>query len=256
MTPEALQYLQRRLDDARNLRLMPFTRDRPDVVSSALASAGGALEALRGVGLISDAEASEWNARFWEAITGERLPELPAVADEDALPSVTDMATAVAVPVPGAEAAAPPIPAFQAIGFRRLIPGPDEERAHGPGVLRIVALLVFEDGVEVDWLFSFPPDADLFAPERDAVAGDLAALPPQEQADRLRYRDHLLRYRAVPYDFALSDDVGTAYQPHGGGAGGGPVTIHGHQGFTPTLPAEATRVYIDAGEAKFTMTIA
>jgi hypothetical protein len=256
MTPEALQYLQRRLDDARNLRLMPFTRERPDVVSSALASAGGVLEALRGVGLLSDAEASEWHARFWEAITGERLPELPAVADEDALPSVMDTATAVAVPVPGVEATAPPIAAFQAIGFRRLIAGPDEERPFGPGVLRIVALLVFEDGVEVDWLYSFPPDAELFAAERDAVAGDLAALPPQEQADRLRYRDHLLRYRAVPYDFALSDDVGTPYQPHGGGAGGGPVTIRGHQSFTPTLPAQARRVYVDAGEARFTLSVA
>jgi hypothetical protein len=53
---EVLQYLQRRLDDVRNMRLMALHHERPDVVSSALASAGGALEALRGVGLISDEE--------------------------------------------------------------------------------------------------------------------------------------------------------------------------------------------------------
>ena len=59
--PETLQYLQARLDDVRNLRLFPFSQERPDLVSSALASAGGALEALRDVGLISDDEFSEWS---------------------------------------------------------------------------------------------------------------------------------------------------------------------------------------------------
>jgi hypothetical protein len=57
--------------------LMPSTRDRPDVVSSALASAGGAVEALGGVGLILDAEASEWNARVWAALTGEASESRP-----------------------------------------------------------------------------------------------------------------------------------------------------------------------------------
>ena len=80
VTPEALQYLQRRLDQARNLRLTPFTHERPDVVQSALASAGGTLEALRGVGLISHEESTQWSARFWEAITGETHP---AVSEQE-----------------------------------------------------------------------------------------------------------------------------------------------------------------------------
>ena len=257
MTPEALQYLQRRLDQARNLRLMRFTHEQPDVVQSSLASASGSLAALRGVGLISHEESSEWYARFMEAITGEPLP--PVSEQEGEMRSETSVATtatAVAVPVPGLEVQPPPTPPFQAIGFRRLIPGPDEESALGPGVLRILALLVFEDGVEVDWLFSLPPNTDTFAAERDAVAGDLAALPPDEQVRRLQERDRHLRWAATPRTFALSDDVGTAYEPQSGGAHGGYVTIHGQQAFVPTLPAAATRVYVEADEARFTVTVA
>ena len=260
---ETLQYLQARLDDVRNLRLFPFSQERPDVVSSALASAGGALEALRGVGLISYDEFSEWFARFWEAITGEPLPEMPA--QQELLrtpPSVSQTVTAVpvpavAVPVPGIEIPPPPTPRFQSLGFRRLIPGPDEEKAFGRGTLRILALVEYEDGVEVDWLFSLSPNADSFAADRDVVAGELDALPAEEQVRRLQDRDRHLRWAAAPHDFKLSDDVGTVYEPQGGGAHGGLVTIRGQQGFAPALPAEATRADIDVGgAAKFTVAVA
>jgi hypothetical protein len=253
---EVLQYLQRRLDDVRNMRLMALLHERPDVVSSALASAGGALEALRGVGLISDEEFNEWQPRLWEAITGEPLPTVRTRQGEiRTATSATTTVTAVAAPVPGAGVPPPPTPRFQAIGFRRLIPGPDEEQAVGPGVLRILALGQYEDGVEVDWLFSLPPDADMFAAERDAVAADLGALPPAEQVRRLQARDRRLRWSVAPGDFSLSDDVGTLYQPEGGGAYGGFVTIRGQRGFTPTLPAQATCVYVLADGARFTVTV-
>jgi hypothetical protein len=163
--------------------------------------------------------------------------------------------SAVAVPVPGLEVPPPPTARFQSIGFRRLIPGPDEEKAFGPGILRILALAVFEDGVEIDWLFSLPPNADPFASERDAVAGELDALPPAEQVRRLQERDRHLRWAAAPHDIALADDVGTVYQRQGGGAHGGFVTIRGQQGFAPTLPAEATRVDVDANGARFALTV-
>lgn len=256
VTPEALQYLQRRLDDLRNQRLMPLGGERPDVVSSTLAHAGGALEALRGLGLISHEEMIEWNARFWEAITGEPLPSAPT--QEEVVGSATSVsqATAVAVPVPGVEVPPPPTPRFQSIGFRRLIPGPDEERALGPGVLRVLALVVYEDGVEVDWLLSLPPDSDLFAAERNAVAGELDALPADEQARRLQDRDVHLRWAVMPRDFALSDDVGTVYERQGGGAHGGFVSVRGQQGFAPTLPPQATRVGVDADGVSFTVPVA
>jgi hypothetical protein len=254
VTPEARQYLQRRLDDVRNLHLMRLDDGRPDVVSSALASAGGALEAFRGVGLISHEELTEWFARFWEAITEEPLPYVPQEEETQTATAVSQTVTAVAVPMPGVEVPLPPTPRFQSIGFRRLISGPDEEKALGPGVLRILALVVYGDGVEVDWLFSLPPNADTFAAERD-VAGELDELPPDEQVRRLQDRDRHLRLYATPHDFALSDDVGTVYEMQGGGAGGGPVTIHGEQGFAPTLPPEARRVYVDADGVRFTVTV-
>jgi hypothetical protein len=254
---EVLQYLQRRLDDVRNMRLLRLDDERPDVVSSGLASAGGALEALRGVGLISDEEFSEWQPRFWEAITGEPLATVPTHEREiQTATSVTKTATTVAVPVPGAHVPPPPTPRFQAIGLQRLIPGPEKEHAVGPGVLRILALVQYENGVEVDWLFSLPPDTDIFAAERDAVAGELVALPPAEQADRLRARDRRLRWSVAPADFSLSDDAGTVYQPEGGGAHGGCVTMRGQRGFTPTLAAEATRAYVLADGAKLTVPLA
>ena len=257
MTPETLRYLQRRLDDVRNLRLMRLDHERPDVISSTLASAGGTLEALRGVGLISHEEFTEWSARFWEAITGERLPAGPTKGEESRTEtSVTETATAIAIPVPGVEVPAPATPRFQSIGFRRLIPGPDDEQALGPGVVRILALVVYEDGVEVDWLFSLPPNDDTYAAERDAVAGELDALPPDEQARRLRDREHHLRWAAAPRDFALSDDLGTVYERQGGGASGGFVTIRGHQGFAPTLDPEATHAYVDADGLRFTVMVA
>jgi hypothetical protein len=259
VTPDALQYLQRRLDDVRNIRLMRLDQERPDVVSSALASAGGGLEALRGVGLISHEELTEWNMRFWEAITGEPSPTLPAHEEETesaTSTSQTASAVAIAVPIPGVEVQPLPTPRFQSVGFRRLIPGPDEQKPLGSGVLRILALVAYEDGVEVDWLFSLPPDADTFAAERDAVAGELAALPLNEQVRRLQDRDRHLRWAATPHDFVLSDDVATVYERQGGGAhGSGLVTVRGQQGFAPTLPAEATHVYVDADGLRFTVTV-
>jgi hypothetical protein len=254
---DVLQYLQRRLDDVRNMRLMPLDHERPDVVASALAGAGGALEALRGVSLISDEEFSQWQPRFWEAITGEPLPTVPTHEEQvRTATSVTKTATAVALPVPGANVAPPPPPRFQAIAFQRLIPGPDEEHKLGPGVLRVLALVQYEDGVEVEWLFSLPPEADVVAAERDAVAGELDALPPAEHADRLRERDRRLRWSLAPGDVSLSDDVGTVYQPQSGGAHGGFITIRGHRGFTPTLAAQATRAYVLTDDAKFTLAVA
>lgn len=226
------------------------------MASSTLASAGGALEALRGVGLISHEELTEWNARFWQAVTGAPLPALPAEEAELPPSAPVDRAvTAVAVPVPGGEWPSPPTSRVQTIGFRRLIPGPDEEQAFGPGSLRILALVEYGDGVEVDWLFSLPADAESFAGERDSVAGELAALPPDEQARRLRDRDHHLRWAAVPHDFSLSDDVGTVYEHQGGGAHGGRFTFRGQQRFAPGLPPGTRRVGIRAGEVDFTLTL-
>jgi hypothetical protein len=235
---------------------MRLDHERPDVVSSALASAGGALEALRELGLISHEELQEWNSRFWEAITGEPLPVAPTHAEEIRTEtSVTQTATAVAVPIPGVEVPPPPGPRFQSIGFRRLIRGPDEEKAFGPGLLRILALIVYEDGVEVDWLFSLPPGVDTFAAQRDAVARELDALPRAEQLRRLQDRDRQLRWHATPRDFALSDDTGTVYEMQGGGAHGGFVTVRGQQGFAPTLPRGATEMYVDADRVRFTVTV-
>jgi hypothetical protein len=224
-------------------------------VSSALASAGGALEALRGVGLISYEELQDWNSRFWEAITGEPLPSMPTWDETVSETLVSHTDTAVSVAVPGVEVPAPLTPRFESTGFRRLIPGPDDEQALGPGVLRILALVEYKDGVEVDWLYSLPRSADTFAAERDAVAGELDALPADEQLRRLQHRDLRLRW-ATPPDFALSDDVGTIYQPQGGGAHGGFATVRGQQGFAPTLPPEATQVYVDADGVRFTVTVA
>jgi hypothetical protein len=257
VTPEVLQYLQRRLDDARKLGLMRLDHGRPDVVSAALASAGGALEALRDLGLISHEELQEWNSRFWEVITGEPLPVVPTHAEEVRTEtSVVQTETAVAVPIPGVKVSPPPAPRFQSIGFRRLILGPDEEKAFGPGLLRILALIVYEDGVEVDWLFSLPPNVDTFAAQRDAVARELDALPRDEQVRRLQDRDRQLRWHATPREFALSDDTGTAYEMQGGGAHGGFAAIRGQQGFSPTLPRDATEIYVDADEVRFAVTVA
>jgi hypothetical protein len=257
VTPEARQYLQRRLDDVRNLRLMRLEA-RGDVIRSTIAHAGGALEALRGVGLVSDEEFAEWNARFWEAATGEPPPSPPehmpppSKGDgEDA--AATSVAVAMAAPI--GDAPPLPRPRFQEVGFRRLIPGPDEEKVFGPGRVRILALVVFDDGVDVEWLFSLARDQDLFATEREAVAKDLDALPAEEQARRLEDRDRHLRWHAAPRELGLSDDVGTAYQMQGGGAHGGFVTLRGHQGFAPTIPPEATEMYVDADHARFTVSV-
>jgi hypothetical protein len=157
--------------------------------------------------------------------------------------------------MPGVDVRPPPAPRFQSIGFQRLIPGHDEEKTFGAGVLRILALVQYADGVEVDWLFSLPPDTDSFAAEWDAVTRELDALPPDEQLRRLQDRGRHLRWAATPNDFGLSDDVGTVYEQQGGGAHGGFVTIRGQQGFAPTLPAEATRVYVVADAARFTVAV-
>jgi hypothetical protein len=48
--------------------------------------------------------------------------------------------------------------------------------------------------------------------------------------------------------FLLADDLGTAYRPNGGGAGGGRDLHFGRQEFQPAVPEGASTLYVSSPE--------
>lgn len=246
MNPDALRFLQRRLDDLRNSFLLGGT-ERSHAASSALAYVGGALEALRETELLSHDELLAWNRRFQDAVH-EGAMRREDNEDDHKPEAVVTRATA------GPRSDIRAHTAFLGVRFRRLIPGPDDEAQLGNGVVRIIALLVYDNEVEVDWLFTLA-DGDTFASKRDAVVDDLAALSRDERQRRLHNRDRYLRHSAAPQRVSISDDVGTTYEPGGAASHGNHFAIRGNQRFAPSLSPDAKILHVRLDGVRFSIPV-
>ncbi len=227
VTPEARIYLAGRLSAARAVvGLGDITERRAGL----LAHFGGALEAFRAVGAVTDDELVDWNRRMLVALGVEPPPPAPAGA-----------AQAVWFG-PGEPPSAAPSPPRAAVPeFIGVIPGPGELLRTSGGDLRVLAVELYDYGVVVRWrvtgldLRGELPDDEVDFDE------DLSGLPELVVFRRRLDAEHRWRQTLLS-TFALEDDAGTLYRSTGASSGGGPDDVRGEATFTPRPPAGATRL--------------
>ena len=201
-----------------------------------------ALNALKGVGAISDEETVEWSDRMLVALGGqprEPEPTVPGVV-RARLISFGDEDRPRRPPDP------PPLSRFLA-----LVPAnqPDRPLDYG-GRAQILGIELYTHKVTVNWRLAPLPDYEaVFAAELAAQEPDLEGL--SDDFKKI-LRDKLVHQLQMRRQFVgLVDDVGTEYRSMGGGSGGGGNERRGNSDFAPAVPDEARRLTVRWDELRF-----
>lgn len=241
VTPEAQRYLADRLAAVRDHRMGPAGSD---AISSTLASIGGALEAFRVAGALSDEEFTDWMERAMQAAGIERRVTPPSARNNPVTAAIAESTTVRSVRLPGSPGS-PPVAGPEPPGqFRKLLPGRDEEVDFFGGRLRIVGIELYERGCYVLWRMAPLPDLALALPEESAaLERDTEGLPESErQHVRLRHRGLF----QLASRFRVTDDVGTQYRTCGGSSSGNSDELAGRLRLAPAPPEHARVVTVDA----------
>jgi hypothetical protein len=200
---------------------------------SMLAGFVGGLDALRAVGLVSEEEHEDWQNRMLDALGVER-------PDPD-LPPGTGSARMLFVGDPDA----PPPPLPQPAGsLVRVVVAPGVSWEYAGGRFQVLSVEVYEHQVGVAWREHPLADPEIVHPEAlRAAERNVEGLPEPERTHRLNRVRQRLAAPTMPID-SLTDDVGTAYSPRGGGSGGSDQERRGHQDFAPGPPPDARHLYV------------
>jgi hypothetical protein len=217
ITYEASKHLERLVAEMSHIARRAPGSGRTAAVKGRIAHAGGTVEALREVGAISAAEASEW---FSVLVNTARVDQSPReVSWEPPLATSSVEATStLSSPITAEQTAF-----FSGDGFCRLLPGPLTEKRKDHLILRVVALEEYDNECLVHWYVrevSVSPDR---RPGRSGLTID------ELSAQRRR-------------DVSLTDDVATVYALGTFTAFADGHTLHGRQHFTPAPPSTASRV--------------
>jgi len=232
MDPFAQAHLSELLAAARIGPPIPSV-DPEERKARTLMTFNAALEALKGVGAISDEEMAEWMNRMLVALGEQPLePSRPG--------------TARLISFGGRRSQRPPRPPDPppVSRFLGLVPveEPDRPLAYG-GRIQILGVELYSDKVSVNWRLAPLPDPEaLFADELADQAPDLDGLSDDFKTilrDKLTQRLQMQRR-----SLSLSDDVGTEFRSTGGGSGGGGSERRGNSDFVPGVPAEAKRLVV------------
>jgi hypothetical protein len=236
MDPRAQNHLIDRLEGARRMTELGGAFHTGDARRSTFASYGGALEAFRAMGAISDDERQDWTNRMLVALGLEPLEPLP--------PAGPNMVVARSVFV-GAPGEVPPVvePPQPAGSLVRAIVVPGASWEFADGRFQILSVEVYEHAVSVTWREHPLIKPELaHADELQIAVRDLEGLSDAEREMRrqgiLRRLDHRSLIEGI------EDDVGTTYRGTSGGSGGGMDTRRGHQDFAPGPPPAATRLVV------------
>lgn len=242
VTPEAQRYLAERLALLRQLRVSPG--NPADAIRSTIAHVGGALEAFRLLGAVSEVEMADWLSRAIEAGGGERPSAPPAPVTKTINAATSLSATLRAVRLPGGpEPAAPPAPLPPA-RFLRLVPVSDGEVDFFGGRLRILGVELYDREAAILWRMAPLPDLELALPnESAALQRDTEGLP---ETDRHRLRMTRGNVFGLAQRFVVRDDLGNEYRNAGGGGGGGGDEATGRLVVRPAPPQEAAVFVVDA----------
>ena len=239
MDPFAQAHLSELLAAARMEPTIP-PPDPEERRARTLMTYNAALEALKGVGAISQEEMADWNNRMRVVLGEKPFEPLPP-------------GTARLVNFGGKRAQQPerppdPPPVSR---FICLVPAelPDRPLPYG-GRIQILGVELYSHSVSVNWRLAPLPDPEvLFAEELAQQEPDL-----EDLSDDFKkiLRDKLVeRLQMQRRSLSLSDDIGTQYLFRSGGGGGGHNERRGHQEFAPGVPPQAHRLVVHWDEMDF-----
>jgi hypothetical protein len=239
MDPFAQAHLSELLAAARMEPLVP-PLDPDEHRARTMIAYNAALEALKGVGAISQDEMTDWTNRMLVVLGQEPLEPMSR--------SRARIVNFGAKPAQRAQRPPDPPPESR---FICLVPAnePDRPLEYG-GRIQILGVELYTHSVTVNWRLAPLPDPEaLFADELAAQEPDIEGLPDDFRTilrDKLKERLQMQRR-----SLSLSDDVGTDYRFTGGGGGGGANERRGHADFTPGVPAEAQTLIVSWDQMKF-----
>lgn len=232
MDPDAQIYLADQLALIRDGA--PMGRERtPEEKSQGFSSFMSALQALKSVGAVDDSEIHDWSNRCLEALGEEQLEPLeprPGVAVARAI-SFSDGPPPVPVPRPVPE-------------FRRLVPAatPAAVSLHG-GRFQVLGVEIYDTQLAVAWrLAPMPSEESLSRRQLNELDQDTQGLP--EDVREVMRLGLVERRRMHSSTCQVTDDVGTQYQPMGGGSGGSQGELVGRTRYWPAPPSAARRLSV------------
>jgi hypothetical protein len=239
MDPFAQAHLSELLATAR-LGPHSLARDTDDHKPRTLMTFHAALAALKGVGAISDEEMTDWSNRMLVALGEQPLEPVP--------PGTARLISFRRKRSQASPRQPDPPPDSRFVG---LVPvkQPDRPLPYG-GRIQLLGVELYSDKISVNWRISPLPDPEaMFADELAAQAPDLEGL--SDDFKKI-LRDKLIRRLQMQRrSVSVTDDLGTAFRPTGGGSGGGGNERRGHSDFAPGLRAEATRLTVRWDEVEF-----
>jgi hypothetical protein len=202
----------------------------------------GVLQGFRYLGAITSEEQSAWSIKMVDAL-GLNPPGAVGVTQvvEPSLPIPKSGAARPPAPVPGwsspTRASRPRFLRYQA--------GPVGESSLHGGLLRVIAIEIYDTLTVVRWAASQEPDFSLVFPDEvAALEADVADLEVWA-ADELRKKTkQRLRMHRL-FDFGLADDVSTGYIASGHRWGSGPEGATGEASFVPTVPLSAKTLTLE-----------
>jgi hypothetical protein len=236
VNPEVQQFLARRFEAA---RLRPPGLDITEYARSMLAHFGGALEAFRVVGAVTDDEFTEWMNRMRVALDMEPVTARGSTTQTDSVST-----SVVAQRLPGAGPPQSPPPPRSPPRFLRLVGGPKVEIDYHGGRLRVIGAELYDSQVCVLWRAAPEPDPARFSgAEIESTARNTEGLPTAERASMRRMAGRRALHDVLQ-GMTLVDSAGTSYGCTGGSSGGGYGETNGRTCFSPGVPADVARLTV------------
>jgi len=232
MHPDAQIYLADQLALIRDDP--PLRRERtPEEKAHTYSTFVMALQALKSVGAVDDAEVPEWSNRCLEALGEEPQPPIEPRPGR-AIARIVRFGEA-----PPPEPVPRPLPEF-----RRLVPAttPAAVTRHG-GRFQVLGVEIYDTELAVAWrLAPLPSDESLSRRHLAELNQDTEGLPDDvREVMRLGLIERRRMYSPM---CEVTDDVGTDYRPMGGGSGGGGAERVGRTRYWPAPPQSARRLSV------------
>jgi hypothetical protein len=232
MNPDAQVYLADQLALIRDGSPLHDQRT-PEEKKRAFSAFTSALQALTAVGAVEESEIHDWSNRC-----------LAALGEEPLEPIVSRPGRAVMRFVSFRDGPPPEVVPRPLPEFIRLVPAstPAQATRHG-GRFQVLGVEIYDTELAVAWrLAPLPSEESISAEQLDALDVDTEGLP--DDTREVMRHGLLHRRRMHSPQCEVTDDIGTAYRPMGGGSGGGTAERVGRTRFSPAPPSAATRLNV------------
>jgi hypothetical protein len=124
------------------------------------------------------------------------------------------------------------------------------------GKVKVIAAIVYRDGVVIEWLVGPPPDLSGF-PNIEQSSGEQSSSFFQQFKDRPDVLERMRRFKRLTGFWegaTLTDDLGTQYGWAGGDAGSAEgIGYKGHEAYSPAPPVAARKLTIQVHDLAITI---